>query len=115
MRAGTHTGDSTVALHGSMDKRRPRAWLAAALASAGVVLAACGGGGGGGEGVPLQLRTVSNRADLVSGGDALVEVVAPSGSVLRDLKITLNGNDVSSAFSRTSDGRTLGLVTGLDT
>jgi hypothetical protein len=65
---------------------------------------------GAAEGVELEIRTLSTRADLVSGGDALVEVlpVPADGSVL-----TLDGRDVTDAFTTGLDGRYLGLVTGL--
>jgi hypothetical protein len=54
-----------------------------------------------------QIRALSNRADLVSGGDALVQVV-PAAT-----KVSVDGHDVTSAFGVRSDGRYLGLLTGL--
>jgi hypothetical protein len=56
---------------------------------------------------------LSNRADLVSGGDVLVEVKVPPIGSASNLKVDLNGTDVTSAFTTRSDGRTVGLVTGL--
>src|SRR5207253_8305881 len=52
-----------------------------------------------------------SRADLVSGGDALVAL----GNVdsTDGLKVTVGGDDQTSAFSRGSDGRIEGVVTGL--
>src|SRR5215813_15427420 len=44
----------------------------------------------------LEIRTLSSRPDMVSGGDALVEVKAPAGARLNDLTLTLNGKDVTS-------------------
>ena len=61
---------------------------------------------------PLQIRTLSNRADLVSGGDALIEVLRPAG-VSSTVKVTANGRDVSDAFAQRVDGRVTGVVTGL--
>ena len=55
-----------------------------------------------------EIRVLSNRADLVSGGDALVEVAA-SGAV----KVAVGGRDVSSAFTRGADGRYIGVLTDL--
>ncbi|RZL90446.1 MAG: hypothetical protein EOP73_29320, partial [Variovorax sp.] len=62
-------------------------WLPVALAAA--ALAACGGsgdddntntGGTGGASVSrLEIRTLSARADWVTDGDALVELVLPPG------------------------------------
>ncbi len=83
-------------------------FVAAALASCGG-----GGGGGGGDGTPVQLRTVNNRADLISSGDALIEVTAAPGLLRQSFRVTVNGSDVTSAFRLTSEGRILGVVTGL--
>ena len=54
-----------------------------------------------------EIRVLSNRADLISGGDALVQV-QPAGA-----KIDLNGRDITSQFAARPDGRNLALVTGL--
>ena len=61
----------------------------------------------------LTLRTLSNRADLVSGGNALVEVTLPASADVRQLQVDVDGTDVSAAFSTLANGRTLGLVKGL--
>jgi hypothetical protein len=61
-----------------------------------------------------HLVVLSNRADLVSGGDALVQVVLPNRVDPAAVRVELNGADVTSAFAVRSDGRLLGLVTGLD-
>ena len=60
-----------------------------------------------------QLQTLSNRADLVSGGDVLVEVVLPAGATAGGLSVQVDGRDVTPAFRVGSDGRVLGVVTGL--
>lgn len=111
-------------------RRRPLLTRATSIALA-MIIAGCGssdsddpvdiGGGGGGNGGPgpdlsgpvAELRVLSNRADLISGGDALVEVVAPADVDPKALRIELNGVDVSSAFDLRPDGRFFGLVTGL--
>jgi hypothetical protein len=54
-----------------------------------------------------QINVLSNRADLISGGDALV-AVTPANA-----KVTLNGSDITSEFANRPDGRYEGLVTGL--
>ncbi|MGW6199068.1 DUF6351 family protein [Kribbella sp. NPDC055110] len=56
----------------------------------------------------VTLEILSSRPDKVTGGDALVHVVAPDDRV----RVTLNGNDVSSAFTADGDGLT-GLVGNL--
>lgn len=104
--------------------------LAAATAAA---VAACGGGGGtetaatnlaAGQSLAMppqananltDIRVLSNRPDLLSGGDALVEIVRPRRGAqgLDGLAVDVDGRDVTTAFSLTPDGRILGLVTGL--
>lgn len=86
-----------------------------ALALASVLLVSCGGGGGGGGGTPIDIRTLSNRADLVSDGDVLVEVSGPPGQVKKGMSIKLNGAEVGGSFVEAGNGRLVGLVTGLRT
>ena len=62
----------------------------------------------------VRLLVLSNRADLVSGGDALVEVVVPADADVSALRVDDDGRDVSAAFARRADGRVTGLVTGLE-
>src|SRR3546814_2612714 len=57
---------------------------------------------------------MSNRADLISGGDALLDIVTPAGVDSASVTMSLNGKDVSGAFASTEDGTLRGLVTGLD-
>jgi hypothetical protein len=62
----------------------------------------------------IEIVTLSNRADLISGGDALVEVRVPRRASLSRVEIKLNGHRVTSAFQLVPGTRTLrGLVTGL--
>ncbi|MDP9183102.1 MAG: DUF6351 family protein [Actinomycetota bacterium] len=61
------------------------------------------------NGLPA-IEVLSSRADLVSGGDALVRVGGPSG---RAAKVTLNGKDVTGVFVAGDRGWRIGLVTGL--
>jgi len=84
----------------------------AATASAGPQAMQARGGEGGG---PMLIRTLGNRADLVSDGDALVEVQAPPGLLASGLlKVGVNGRDVTDAFARSGADRIVGLVTGLE-
>jgi hypothetical protein len=63
----------------------------------------------------LGVRVLSNRADLLSGGDALVEVVLPEGGVVPPrLRVGVDGRDVTDAFDLRPGDRFLGLVTGLE-
>src|SRR5262245_7128598 len=62
----------------------------------------------------LEIVTLSNRADLISGGDALVEVRVPRDVSLSRVKVKLNGSDITPSFKANAAARTLrGLVTGL--
>ncbi len=61
----------------------------------------------------LTLKVLSNRADLLSSGDALVEIVLPAGVELPTVKVDVDGRDVTPSFARRADGRILGVVAGL--
>ncbi|MFL5310903.1 MAG: DUF6351 family protein [Myxococcales bacterium] len=65
------------------------------------------------EGGSLRIKTLSNRADLISGGDAYVEIVAPKPQLAGAISVKLNGRDVRDAFAVRANGRMLGVVTGL--
>jgi hypothetical protein len=56
---------------------------------------------------------LSNRADILSGGDALVQVVAPPGTGPAKLAVAVDGRDVTPSFGVRSDGRYMGLLKGL--
>lgn len=62
--------------------------------------------------VPIQM--ISNRADLISGGDALLEVQLDPGTDPASVRIDVDGRDVSAAFRWRANGRYEGLVTGLN-
>jgi hypothetical protein len=62
----------------------------------------------------VEIRALSTRADLVSGGDVLVEVVLPAGVDTAHVRMTVDGRDVTDAIAVRSDGRMVGLVEGLD-
>jgi Tannase-like family of unknown function (DUF6351) len=61
----------------------------------------------------LEIKVLSNRADLISGGDALVEVKIPAGVATSSVKVFDDSRDVTSSFARRLNGRYEGLVTGL--
>jgi hypothetical protein len=82
-----------------------------AVALAGFFAAAAWANEGGSN---LEIVTLSNRADLISGGDALVEVRVPKQVSLSSVRVKLNGHDITSSFKADAAARTLrGLVTGL--
>jgi hypothetical protein len=59
----------------------------------------------------LDIDVVSNRADLISAGDALVAI---DGADPSTITVTEDGRDVTNAFAVRANGRFEGLVTGLD-
>src|SRR5688572_31627724 len=62
----------------------------------------------------IEIRTLSNRADLISGGDALVEVQLPRNLKAHKLQLRLNGRDVTPQFRYdAAERRMVGLLTGL--
>jgi len=81
----------------------------------GALLSGCGSSSSvsGGSGPPALIKVLSNRADLISGGDALVEVVLPAAAAASGVAMTLNGQDVTSEFGLRANGRYMGVVTGL--
>jgi hypothetical protein len=86
--------------------RRGRRWCGAAIGSALLSAIALAAPAFAASPSP-QIRVLSNRADLISGGDALVQVV-PAGA-----KVDVGGRDVTGAFAVRPGGRYMGLVTGL--
>jgi len=73
--------------------------------------------------VALDIRALSTRPELVSGGDVLVQVYGPANLTAKNLAVRLNGKDVSAAFKPAAqslapsavEGKALvGLVTGLN-
>ena len=92
---------------------------AAATAAFSVALISCGGGDDNSSPpAPLAgttLRVLSTRADMVTGGDALMEVKLPAGASAAMLKVSVGTTDVTNAFTTRADGRTVGLVSGLAT
>src|SRR5688572_14175015 len=46
----------------------------------------------------IEVRTLSTRPDLVTGGDVLVQLSLPPGIAADSVSVTLNGRDITSAF-----------------
>lgn len=87
-----------------------RRWFVIAVVIAFTSVAACQATG---SDRVLEIQIVSNRADLLSGGDALVDIVLSDGADVSGLQVSLDGEDVSSMFALRPNGRVQGLVTGL--
>lgn len=60
----------------------------------------------------LSIEVLSGRADLVSGGSALVAIKLPRAD-RRHVKVTVGRRNVARDFAMRADGRFEGLVTGL--
>jgi hypothetical protein len=61
-----------------------------------------------------EVEVVSGRADMVSGGNALVRIDAPLTVPLHQVRVAVDGRDVTDTFQPVGGGRTLlGLVDGL--
>src|SRR3954463_5496250 len=60
---------------------------------------------------PVTIKVLSGRADLVSGGSALVAIGGITST--SGLKVTAAGKDQTAAFGTGPDGKVQGLVTNL--
>src|SRR5579871_5899416 len=92
--------------------RGPRLWRsrAVALATLAVLSAAAPADD---DHVQMSIKILSSQPYLVSGGNTLAEVSVPHHIPLQDVRVQLNGMDVTSAF-RSVGARTLeGVVSGL--
>lgn len=93
------------------------AWSSTVIFAVAFGLAGCGGSSSGAVSGPSSaaptIKVLSNRADLISGGDALVEVDPPAGVPLSALRVAVNGQDVTSRFAIGANGKFMGLVDGL--
>jgi hypothetical protein len=103
----------TMATAATGDHRRTAFLLALALALVGLA------GGihsvrarANSAGRDVTIEVLSNRADLISGGDALTRVTVPAGANASDLVVTVNGQRVSTLKPDGKQSRT-GLLTGL--
>jgi heme-degrading monooxygenase HmoA len=61
----------------------------------------------------VQIFTLSTRADLVSGGEALTQITLPRGANASRVKVTLGKANVTREFAVRANGKFEGLVTGL--
>ncbi len=61
----------------------------------------------------VRIVTLSNRADLISSGDALVQVLLPPGADASTARMDVDSRDVTGDFATRADGRLEGLVSGL--
>ena len=66
------------------------------------------------SGDPVQILVLSNRADILSGGDTLVEVLIPATADASKLKLDVDGRDVTDQVQLRDNGRIMGVVSGLN-
>jgi hypothetical protein len=78
-----------------------------------VALAALAVAPGGAVAKAPRIKVLSNRADLVSGGDALVRVKLPARTKASRLRLTAAGADATAALTRTGKRKLEGVVDGL--
>jgi hypothetical protein len=62
----------------------------------------------------IDIKVLSSRYDLVTGGDALVEIRASEGARADQLETNINGRDVSGLKYDAASNSLRGVVTGLD-
>src|SRR5580658_2184002 len=61
----------------------------------------------------ITIHVLSNRANLISGGEALTSISLPSHAKASAVSVTLNGSNVTSEFALRPNGSFEGLLTGL--
>jgi Tannase-like family of unknown function (DUF6351) len=91
--------------------RKLGACLVAAVLFLSVVSAVPSGATSSQGSAGVRVLVVSNRADVISGGDALIRVRLPAG--VSAARVELNGSDVTDSFALRVNGRYEGLLTGL--
>jgi uncharacterized tannase-like protein DUF6351 len=89
-----------------------RTWLTAG--TVGLSAAALAAGAASAATPPgATIRVLSNRADLISSGDALVAVDPPRGVRASSIRLSLGRRDVTNVFGIRPSGRFEGVVSGL--
>jgi hypothetical protein len=81
--------------------------------SVAALLACCGGSAQAQEEPRLAIEVLSNRADLISAGDALVGVRTPAGVSASEVRVFDDGREVTGAFTVLGQRRLEGRVAGL--
>jgi hypothetical protein len=80
---------------------------------AAAIVAAMALAASGAAAATLTVRVLSDRANLISGDEALVAVSVPRAVPASSVKVSLNGADVTSEFAQRPNGSYEGLLTGL--
>ena len=74
-----------------MTRSRPNGWSGIGVLALAFLGSAAAAGG-------PAVTVLSSRPDMVSGGDALVEIKLPDASSRQKLRVTVNGRDVAGVF-----------------
>src|SRR5258708_40061686 len=62
----------------------------------------------------LEIRVLSSRPDMISGGDTLIEVKAPVGTQKNQIALSLNNKDITPSLKdEPGNGSFRALVSGL--
>src|SRR5260221_6516865 len=61
----------------------------------------------------VRIDVLSTRADLISGGDAVVAVAIPAAANASAMRVTVGRRDVTAALAVRADGRYFGRIEGL--
>jgi hypothetical protein len=61
----------------------------------------------------VQIKILSTRADLVSGGEALTQIIPPRGTKPSRIRVYVGRRNVTRLFALRPNGKLEGLVTGL--
>src|SRR5438270_13791814 len=83
------------------------------LVSAAAAVGSLAVGVGAAQAGTLAIHVLSDRADAISGGDALVSVSVPRGISASSVKVALGSSDVTSEFAMRPNGSYEGLLGGL--
>jgi hypothetical protein len=75
-----------------------------ALVAAAILAGLMTAGAGAAQAATFSVHVLSDRADVISGGDALVAVDLPRGVAASSVKVTLAGADVTSQFAMRPNG-----------
>lgn len=98
-------------MHPTLDVPAARRSLRIGFIAAIAILAILGSTAA--EAAPLKIKVLSSRADLVSGGDALVRIGVKKKSDARKLKVKLGKRNVTKQFSRRENGQIEALLKGI--
>jgi hypothetical protein len=91
--------------------KRPMARVALILATLALLTPATGPATASAS--TVQIKILSDRADLITGGDALVEVVLPQGVAPSQVQVFAGTRNVTSAFAIRPNRRFIGMLKGL--